>query len=642
MEFLNLYFEDLFSKLFLVYPDLKDDPEMQEIIRKNVLKKKETFPVKVENNYTNTLKITNSENILDIMYTKKPTLSGYGVLFHNREKKDNIPGIAIDYLLDERKVAKKKMLSHINDFDKIFYDNFNTIQTVLKVLCNSFFGAYGEKSFHFFNTFLGPSVTYTGRHIIASAILGFENLLADNIKFESFNEIITFIFNVQKEPSNVEYDLHFNFTVEETLERFVSKCDFNVSDAEKEILNDIFSNLSQFDLDRIYMKNNLARLLEETDILDLICDCITPDYLNPEKIPESILDNLNLLNGIIDYYISYIYQYPNKVDRAARITRKVILVTDTDSTFIYLDLLVQKIKRHLGNKVISSEENISIVNIFTHSITKFIERVFYEIATNYNIIAKDRKRISMKNEFLFERVILTENKKQYAAKLLMKEGEIYKKPKFEIKGLQIKKVGTPKVAREIFKKILEDDILDSKNIQPMKIFKTFISMEKQIENSLKTYSTNFLKPSKFNSLKGYVSPLTQQVVRGVLLWNTLYPSNAIQNMSKVWILKFKDVELEDLHKFLPSDVMDNINQKYFTLDIKGEKESTKTIKDYKLEVLAIPKELDFFPKEFYNLIDEITIVNDIIKNGNILLESIGFTIISSFTHKTASNTLVSF
>jgi len=160
MNFLNLYFNDVFDKLFLVYPDLKDDLEMQETIKKNILKKKETFTVKVENNYTNTVKLTNSENILDLMYTKKPTISGFGVLFHNREKKDNIPGIAIDYLLDERKVAKKKMLTHINDFDKIFYDNYNTIQTVLKVLCNSFFGAYGEKSFHFYNTFLGPSVKF--------------------------------------------------------------------------------------------------------------------------------------------------------------------------------------------------------------------------------------------------------------------------------------------------------------------------------------------------------------------------------------------------------------------------------------------------------------------------------------------------
>ena len=36
---------------------------------------------------------------------------------------------------------------------------------------------------------------------------------------------------------------------------FISKCDFEINDVEKDILNDIFSNLSQLELDRMYMKN---------------------------------------------------------------------------------------------------------------------------------------------------------------------------------------------------------------------------------------------------------------------------------------------------------------------------------------------------------------------------------------------------
>ena len=642
MQFIDYYFEELFDKIALVFPDIKNDSEIKEIIRDNILNEKVTLPVSIENNYTQKTMHSDTESLLNIMYVNKPTISGYGVLFHNRDKKENIPGQALDYLLSERKVFKKLMLKHENDEDKTLRDNYNILQLVLKLLANSVYGAYGEKSFHFFNAFLGPSVTYTGRRIIAAAILGFESLLADNYYFESLDEIIHFIYNVNKEPLKYNLDLNFNISKEKLLQRFLSKCSFNISNEEIDILKELFNNLPQLAIDRLYMKNNLSELLNDNDVLSLFSNSINEDYLNFEKIPNEIEDDLNLIYELIDFYVSYIYQYPNAVDRAATLVRKVILVTDTDSTFIYLDPLIKKVKSNVSKKKFTKAENTCIVNLFTHCITKFIERVFYNVCTNYNVVEKDRHRISMKNEFLFERVVLTENKKQYAAKLLMKEGIIYDKPKYEIKGLQIKKVGTPKVARDIFKKILEDDILNKEEIKPLEIYKKFIKLEKQVEESLKECKTEFLKPGKFNSVKSYAAPLTQQAVRGVLLWNALYPSNAIQNMSKVWLLKFKNLEVDDLKNYLPENLIKSIEENYFTLDIKAkeEKENAKTIKDYKLEVLAIPKEIEYFPKEFLPLIDDITIVNDIIKNGNILLESIGFTIINSFEYKTAANTIM--
>lgn len=660
-KFIDKYYNDIISKVGLVYPEILTDISMQETLKKNLLEKKKEQNYQIVNNYTNAIVNVSSERLLNTYISKGHNISGFGVLFKNSDTKENIPGKVVKHLLFQRKIVKKEMLKFVDSTTpevKAMHNKLDIEQNTLKILANSYYGAFAEKGFHFYNPFLGPSVTYTGVHIILSAIYGFEGLLADNVDFFSFDEILLFLNNIkQNEVYDENISLGFEISSEELFDRFISKSHFKITDLEKENLLTIFENAEVWLKEKWFFKNNLFKLLENSDIKDFIAGMIDTDFLNPEKPPERITEDLLVFNDMMQYYIGYPYQIPNKETKIHTLKRKTVLITDTDSTFIYLDPFVKTIQSHLDTKF-SRIEQVALVNVITYIITNYISKVFYIFATNQNVLEDDKKLINMKNEFMFSRVMLTRNKKSYAARLLMQEGIMFTKPKFELKGIQIKKTTTAKTARKIFADILEKEILDKEEINPIVPFKQFLQLEKQVEESVNNCETTFLKPAKFSTYDSYVSPLSQPVCRGTLLWNTLYPENTILNISNVWILNFKDIPNEDLHKYLPEEILAKIENVYFKHTFKENKSAKKisnieeedtntteketvpkTIKDYGIQCIAIPKGVSHYPEYFKSMSDVTTIVNNTIKNGNILLESIGFKIFSSFNHETSSNVI---
>ena len=667
----NKYFDQIKEKISLTGRILNEVEENN--LYNNLLLMKDNKVVTLVNNYKNTKNNYELETIIDTFYKTEATVSGFGVLFKNSEKAVNVPGKVIKFLLSERKVAKNNMLKHVNDEDQTYYENFDIIQKIFKLLGNSWYGSFAESNFHFFNPFLGPSVTYTGQHVIISAIMAFEGLLADNIKFFNFSEVLHFFYNIRKEKLNEEYSLGYydDITLEKFISRFENNCTFKLNDFHYKTLENVFNNTEPMLLEKYYYKNNLDEFLDKEEITELFSYLVCDNYHNPEKPPEDILPCLKDFNTLIDYYIGYPYQIQNKEEKVRSMTRKAILLTDTDSTFIYLDTVIKKMKDKLG-LVTNSNENVSLVNIFTFVLTHFIAKVFYILTTNMGVVEADKKLVAMKNEFLFKRVMLTKNKKSYASKVLMKEGEIYLKPKFDIKGIKIKTISTPKPARILFTKVLEEEILNSEEIIPKNLFNKFVSFEREIHNSLNNLETQYLKPAKFGILERYAAPFQQQVVRGTLLWNALYPTEYIDKLSQVYLLKFKNNSYEDLEKLLGKELFDKIEKEYFSIkpiktkndgnSLAGEfcdepevvddddssddeesspkdKKEPKTLKDYGLTCIAIPRNKTHLPKEFYSLIDKTTIVNDVISNGNILLESIGYTVIKSNKYISYTNML---
>ena len=151
--FYKQYFDALFSRIEKVF-DLDD--ESKERLISNIMKKAESIPLFIENNYKNTEIDTDSEQILNLYFSKKPTISGYGVLFKTNAV--NVPGKILEHLIKQRKVVKNEMFKHANDEDKTIYNMLDVEQKVIKVLANAYYGAFGQSSFHFYNPVLGPSV----------------------------------------------------------------------------------------------------------------------------------------------------------------------------------------------------------------------------------------------------------------------------------------------------------------------------------------------------------------------------------------------------------------------------------------------------------------------------------------------------
>ena len=334
---------------------------------------------------------------------KKPIITGYNTIFHNHHHAENIPGNFLEYLKDSRDEAKGRMHHHQNDEIKTVYESLDREQKLFKLFANSYYGAFGQRSFHFFNVLLGPSVTAQGRQLISSAILGFEGFLTDNIYFHEFAEFSTFITNILSEDFDDELVLDTPYDIDNDLvfARLKSKCRFDLTEAEVTYTQMVIENASEGQKQKLYFKNNMFKFLECEEIMCVFRDELqTEDYHNPGKPPEDIKGTLQWLSDMLRYFVGYPYPYNHKTQHADEMIRKTVLVCDTDSNFLYVFPFLKwfcDISNYVPDEL-SKYRRVSIISIITFFITKFIDEVFARLNTNANVPQEHQHLINMKSE----------------------------------------------------------------------------------------------------------------------------------------------------------------------------------------------------------------------------------------------------
>jgi hypothetical protein len=603
--------------------------------------------------------VTTSKLVDLILFSKsKPIITAYNTLFHNHSKVNNVPGGFLDYLKTSRSAAKKESHKHINDLNKTMFNSFDTLQRILKLIANSYYGAFGQKGFHFYNPLLGPSVTAQGRQLISSAILGFEGFMGDNITYETFDELVTFMRYVVKEEFNEEMvvEAPYIITVEMVETRLFSKAEFEITDTHREYVNIILESLNETQLQKMFYKNNLFEFLEVADIKDAITEnLVRNDFPDAGKPPTEIKEILEELHVYIRYFVGYPYPYSKKTTKASKMIRKVVLVCDTDSNFLHVYPWLEYVCNNAGIDIANIDlmQRVSIISCMTYFITQFIGEVFNILCGNANVPPSEFHRINMKSEFHFKRVILTKNKKSYAGVILSKEGTVYTKPKYDIKGIQIKKVSTPKVARAFFTKLLEEKMLSAPTIDIAGVYKEYSEFAATIHESVSDGKMDYAKPGVLKIIKSYKMPFQMQPVRASMVWNAIYPNEYIPQSSTFKILDLntniippgqipsgeKDVDGKAIMDPNPEffEFLENSFSKEISVPLIDLFNSSAEMLQYGLTHIAIPHSVPTVPDELLHLIDVGIITNNVLSKGNILLESLGFVVVKSRKRQFVSN-----
>lgn len=517
----------------------------------------------------------------------KPIFNPYGTVFHQHGISDNYIYDIIEYLIKERKKNKNKMFEfEKNSKEYQIYDN---LQKVYKVMGNSIFGVMCQSSFILFNKEIGPSITFTGAGIITSSILAFEAFLANNIKFLNVNDIITFISNTisEKYTLNINDYLSDNKIIDaNTLVKYLvrEKADFKI---EKEDLNKIISivkTLSKENIQKIYYKQNMESFLKDnSNIKQYINECL-PDtgieFNDIHKTTERHKLALDTLYNIFENFISYKYAYHDRMQRASKMTRKSVIVCDTDSNFIALDKIYRTFCKELNiTPMNDQQDDIHVCNIITYVCSKYIQTMLDVYTSNVNISVPKQPLINMKSEFLFKRVILSQNKKQYCSIVLLQEGNKLKEPEMDIKGLQIKKTSVNIATKEYFNNIIYSDMLNSNNIDTKEILGKFFKYQNIVNDELHKNNLVYLRPAKFSNYNQYKVPESQMQVRGIIVWNALYPDKKIDPYSKVRLLLTTINSAEQLEDDeVDSSIIDTLRKCFF---------DNEKLKKFVL-VLAIP------------------------------------------------------
>ena len=595
MTFKEKWLCQIIEKILLVYPNdsKKKITKFAESIYERDFKDHECI---LYNNYEKEEIRTTISKLYDWILAKKPILTESGTMFKHHDECWNPQIEILNDKLMERDREKSKMFdfqrlaeksTDPNEIDMYLFKakKKDLSQSRAKVISNSEYGASGLPSSWFFNIAVSSATTARGQALISTACNAFEDFLGDNVKFMNMDECLLFINNIVKEKDIRKKDDSKwvkNKNINDVFDRLKGKF-FDQSMCEDKILNKILKNLDQENLNRIYYKSNFYNfILNSEKAIEIFLSIFTSnvDFTTPNDAPSEIVDKLNKLTSAFLEYVHYNYPTINRTLRLKTMKRNCVVVVDTDSCFLnygqvydfFINEILNKkkiIKRRIksdnGKKYIiesrdelkSKEDSknrgmsyriINSVMYITNSVIKNTLDVFLDRCN----CDRDHGNTSMKNEFLYDTLLICPPaKKHYQGAIRLREGVEYKKPKFDIKGMDyVKRSAAGDSTREFIKNLVYDDILMAKNNSPdfYHILKKLNKFEKDIEQSVIRGEDKYIKNVNVKSEDAYDDPMSIGPYKAVFVWNYLYPNMKIDLPGSAKIIKVNLTKLKDFSK----------------------------------------------------------------------------------------------
>lgn len=575
-------YHDTLARIAKVQFPFLTDIDIDRAIDYSINKRYKEEQCEIHNNYTNKTASMNLNQVTDFMMEKKPILTNWGVMW---KPKGSVPAPLLDLVkqfMDLRNEHKREMFKHPKGSE--LFNRYNLLQNLDKVDVNAIYGCLGMYLSIYYNLHVAASVTAQGRHLTSNAGMCFEMFLANNVKFASLDEVLTFIDNVNEEQNEWKFNdediLDRNITVDECFLKLAYTCGFEWIPEEEDlnIIWDILNKLPQKVINRLYYKNNLIEFISNSKIskmIDSLLTMMTEPFLNPNEPPECIKDELDVFTEIVMEYVYYHYFILNCVDRMDNMEMSIKMISDTDSTIICLDhwyeyvlnniamhkpytitrekidlvsfLEGKPIKESLvefeepelsydfyNDQVIEIQKAIDLVNILPqdnlrYSIINILAYILDKVINDYMIrLCKNSNSyngnclIIMKNEFLFKRVLLTMVKKNYASIQELQEGNMVPKEEgLDLKGLAIDKSSMNAKTRKQLKQVLFEEILDKENIDQMEVIKKLAILEDQIYKSLQSGNKEYYKPVTIKPMSVYEDPMRIQGIKASVVWNAI-------------------------------------------------------------------------------------------------------------------------
>jgi hypothetical protein len=620
--------------------------EVQSIEKRIELDFKDS-PVEKFNSYYNETKNSDLLPIVDWMIDERPIITGNGTFFRteSRHEGKNICGSFVGMLIDARDVKKKKKFQAKEELKKTdltkkesatlerVYAANHLGEKAVKIFTNAYFGSMGMSAFIFNDDNCAPAITGAGQTLSTTLIQGFEMFLGDNWFFESPGDIISFLR--QSKLRSKETSLYFDLGIdaEMVLERLESKISNRgkmlYDSLTKKVIVSILERMDEKELFDAYFRNNFYEFITIDEIEEKIKD-ILPYFIlsgNPGDIkdPETKKVLMDFSNSVMEVcYFPHFYE--DRMEFCMFRDKTTVLLTDTDSAFIYLNPFVRFLKEEFDYDIKNQEKRLTACSILIFIISKFAELLLMDWCERCNIDEKFREMLAIKNEFLFSRLMITEGKKRYAGLVLAVEGKLLKEPELDIKGLDIKKTGTMKTTREYFTEVLKEEILYPEKISIFNVLQKFAKFEDIATKSLKNAEATYGKPLKFSGFDAYKAPYSQEVVRGVIAWNTLFEDETILPMDNVISFKLVADNLETFNAIIKRNKFSEEELEYLE-KIKETFFDDEELVKYGWVRFAIPKNFTEFPKWLIPFLDIETIVNDNIQTALDLLQSLKVSIL---------------
>lgn len=539
------------------YPQAKEE-DLRKIIIQIIEKKMGAdIPAVIHNDYQDDRVInTTLLGIYNWYKTQKPIAAGNGTFFFNQDKAKSPISDIIETRIQKRKEARNKRDEFVKTPNCYEYRYFEMIQMEIKVTINAIYGSFGTPTFQLYNLYTAGSTTGTAQSLISTTAASFESFLKDNVKFKTLDECLSFIKNTVNEEHKIPLaQIVIHDDEVEVLNRL--KPVFTEYKSEYEpILKRIIRNLDSESRTRVYYKNNVMEFSKNKIIQDIIIDIFNKnkEFRNANNPPEEIKDLLDELWSYYEDFVFYNHPYVERIKRLKRDPRKEVILTDTDSNVINIAEWTSFLEDNLWEQSSCTcsyeDKKYMSVNILAYLITQMLSELLANYCKTCNVLDRMAKKINMKNELYFPKILLSKVKKRYLALIKLREGKEINPPKIDIKGHDFKKAGTSEDTEAALKQIIKDCILIPQ-IEPVDVSRMnskLFEFENEIRRSLTAGERKFLPRMNCKQPIAYKEDrrMSMGQVLSVLLWNTLYPTNVISLPDKLDVVLIKIPNLQAL------------------------------------------------------------------------------------------------
>lgn len=230
------------------------------------------------------------------------------------------------------------------------------------------------------------------------------------------------------------------------------------------------------------------------------------------------------IQGALDQYFTFIRVFltpkalPPTVANIKGILRRVVLASDTDSTIFTTQDWVEWYTGSLGR----SKEGDGAWYTVTYVACQCIIHVLAMFSANMGVVEEDLHRLSMKNEYAFPTFALTSRAKHYFAQRSAQEGNVFKEPDMEIKGVALRSSAVPieviQRAKELMEEVLETAD-EGRQFALDYLYHIVWEWEQDIYNSIKRGEHKYLKSGQIQET---YANLETSNYRHYILWNEVF------------------------------------------------------------------------------------------------------------------------
>ena len=622
----------------------------------------------IYNDYEEEIMDTTLAGCLDWIQVENPTIAESGVFFHQKSKMRNVNvEIIKEDMLDARTIHKKEMFEarKAGDFIKEMVKRNQQLND--KKAANSGYGAEGESSSFLYNPHSAMSVTASGRGQLSTAGMCVENLLADFVKFMNMDEFFVYITNILSDKPTWQFDEYDVIDIIPTKAQFLERMQAKFKhsyDFDEKLIGKVWDNLSAREQIRVYYKSNIRDFLLNKKIkliYKAIIECGEP-LIDPNDVPNKMMKWTTLLTDLTTEFVNYKHGVFRYEDRMKFEKRAVVIVSDTDSVFLYLGALTNFIIDNVAPKMgkMTKEEfktfKITIINTLCCISSTAIAARLWNYLETVRVAEDDRKYIKMKNEFYNETVIVTYAMKSYIALQMRQEADVFEKPLLDVKGVNFfKSTSSEKTTKFIYDDVLMEQLLQPKDgkIRLDRVISTIYAYQQKMEKEIASGDMGYLKRSiKVKSPDGYSKPMSIGQYKAVWVWNKICEQkDLIELPATVTLVKVKASKPADIACLAAEypDIYEKLmylfeNEVYVgggkIIEKKDGVEVEKKIAMPGIKAIALPVDYDEVPEWMLKIIDVETLVNDNLRLFSQLFRPLGL-VPSNASHNGSSLTYYS-